>query len=406
MTAQQTCALAPDRTTPRPRMSSYDLREPADAYMTPDAVARAVLGQVDVRPGDRVLEPHGGSGSFVRLLLDQGAVVTATEVNPKLVDAGDPRARWVCGDFLRHRRRYDIVVGNPPFRRWHHHVRHALTMSARAVHMVLPVSTLTDPEMRALVSEGRAPSRVLFLSPNPRFETVGGKTLRIPTVLVSWTARHKGPTSTGVLPCGPKLGSPQTGASDSEHTTPPGVAIELVRMLRFPAGAEVVVPSGALQAASVVAALRVTGVRALPVTRQALLVGELGASWADGVVSAPPTRAFAEWARRALEATRNGGRVGMLASLDVMSSPTNREFWDEHPARITVLPWGVGRGDRGRAWFGLFEWTVGVRGEAEMFFPEPQVEVRWAQPRPSKRTPPSAQTVCADEPLTLIAVGA
>jgi hypothetical protein len=387
-------------------MSSYDLREPADAYMTPDDVARAVLGQVDVRPGDRVLEPHGGSGSFVRLLLEQGAVVTATEVNPKLVDAGDPRARWVCGDFLRQRGRYDIVVGNPPFRRWHHHVRHAFSMSARAVHMLLPVSTLRDPEMRALVNDGRAPSRVLFLSPNPRFETLGGKKHRVPTVLVSWTARHKGPTSTGVLPCSPKRGSVQTGAWDSEHATPWGVAIELDRMLGFPAGAEVLVPSGESLAAWVVTALRVSGVRVSPVTREGLLAGELGASGADGVLAAPPTRAFAEWARRALQATRHGGRVGLLASLDVMSSPTNREFWHEHPARITVLPWGVGRGDRGRAWFGLFEWTVGVRGEPAIHFPEALVESRWAQPRPSKRTPPSAQTVCADEPLTLTALGA
>lgn len=102
------------------------------AYYTPPALARAIvsLAAGERRDGFRsVLEPSCGDGSFLVPLgafdATRRASVTAFDIDPVAAAAARakaPRADVRCGDFfdfcalaLPERRRFDLIVGNPPW---------------------------------------------------------------------------------------------------------------------------------------------------------------------------------------------------------------------------------------------------------------------------------------------------
>src|SRR6266550_1656646 len=70
-------------------------------------VARAIVRDADIGPGDRVIEIGAGLGSLTLALDASGADVVAVELDPALVSAlndvleGHPRVRVVCADAMR-----------------------------------------------------------------------------------------------------------------------------------------------------------------------------------------------------------------------------------------------------------------------------------------------------------------
>ncbi|MBI4564947.1 MAG: hypothetical protein HY716_09680 [Planctomycetes bacterium] len=81
------------------------------AYYTPARLAET-LCRWAVRPGDRVLDPAAGDGVFLRAARALGARAGGFEIDPAAAKA----AGAIRGDFFDHLdRRYDAVVGNPPY---------------------------------------------------------------------------------------------------------------------------------------------------------------------------------------------------------------------------------------------------------------------------------------------------
>lgn len=114
-------------------------RRKLDAYYTPDDLARAlanlVVGDMDVR--SLVLEPNVGGGAWVRAL---PCVFTVDGMDL------DPQARGLAacsrskaGDFLAEdppSDRYDLVIGNPPYRQAMEHIERAMTLAPRVAFLL------------------------------------------------------------------------------------------------------------------------------------------------------------------------------------------------------------------------------------------------------------------------------
>ena len=91
-------------------------------YMTPEAIRRILLDQVELRPGMKVLDPSVGTGEFLREAQNRCPEVNAVgwDIDPKVLDAArlnvpaaelherDALAEWTGDSF-------DLVIGNPPF---------------------------------------------------------------------------------------------------------------------------------------------------------------------------------------------------------------------------------------------------------------------------------------------------
>ena len=120
-------------------------------YATPKPVGDALLRNVDLPDGARVLEPSAGNGNIVRALLalNRSVIVDAVEVH----EGRAAHLRQTCpgvavtvANFLQLRPRpiYELVAMNPPFcgTHWMDHVRQAFEWLAPGGTLlaVLPVS--------------------------------------------------------------------------------------------------------------------------------------------------------------------------------------------------------------------------------------------------------------------------
>jgi len=118
-----------------------------DAYYTPDALALAIVEalQAEGCPLDgEILEPSVGGGAFLRALLacSPRLRLTALDINPEaqgLRAAQEEGLEALPGvDFLSYQpgRRYDLILGNPPYAQAEAHVRHALHCADRVVFLL------------------------------------------------------------------------------------------------------------------------------------------------------------------------------------------------------------------------------------------------------------------------------
>lgn len=102
-------------------------------YSTPAPIARLLAEWAVQEPAAEVLEPGAGDGALVAEIvarLGEGGRLTAVELNggeaARLRERGGARTRVVEGDLFawfaadRPEGRFDAVVGNPPFVRYHH----------------------------------------------------------------------------------------------------------------------------------------------------------------------------------------------------------------------------------------------------------------------------------------------
>ena len=160
-----------------------DVRIKDDRYMTPQPLCWVLLAKLleDIElPRDRlrVLEPHAGSGAWVRTArrLMPAAHITANDVNDDVsrwYEFGADEAR--VGDFLRMRGDFDLVIGNPPYNGAEAHVRHAISLTSRPKAVVAFLLRLGFLESADRIEFWREfpPAVVYPLSERPSF-TGGG----------------------------------------------------------------------------------------------------------------------------------------------------------------------------------------------------------------------------------------
>lgn len=143
-----------------------------DRDYTPIALARACVSVAlaDFDPAARsslsVLEPSSGGGSFVSALAEHG-------ITPATCDL-DPGARRCAdhfeGDFCTYPsgRRFDLIIGNPPFSEALEHADKALELLAPSglLALILPLAFGTH---KADWWESHRPGRVLMVTPRPEF---------------------------------------------------------------------------------------------------------------------------------------------------------------------------------------------------------------------------------------------
>jgi len=94
-------------------------------FFTPRPLVELMADLVNIRPGDRVLDPTCGSGTFMVVAQSRGAEIDGIEVDPELValcrlnlalHGANPRAVQQADLFRRPPTdQWDVVLANPPF---------------------------------------------------------------------------------------------------------------------------------------------------------------------------------------------------------------------------------------------------------------------------------------------------
>lgn len=172
-------------------------RVEGDRYYTPDAVADALVGLLDVR-GAMCMEPHVGGGAFARALRKHGARrVHGFDVDPNATGREDCESSNTL-DFLACPYLHpspDWIVGNPPYRDAEAHIRHALAVTGRHVAFLLRLAILESAQ-RAPLWAAHPPRRVWVLSERPSF-SVDGKTDSAAYAWVWWDRQYRGEPTLG-----------------------------------------------------------------------------------------------------------------------------------------------------------------------------------------------------------------
>ena len=133
-------------------------------FPTPMPLAARMARLAQLRPGDRVLEPSGGTGNIVRAVIDEAGKtgitlggITAVEINGRLAAAlaATTGAEVVAADFLTKTVEdlngpFDRILMNPPFVRGADvdHVLHALEMLAAGGRLIAMVANGPKQEKR------------------------------------------------------------------------------------------------------------------------------------------------------------------------------------------------------------------------------------------------------------------
>jgi protein-L-isoaspartate O-methyltransferase len=116
-------------------------RKLAGFFPTPRHIIDQMLGLVQLKGSDRILEPSCGKGDILDAVLELApdANVTAIEFNRNLEEVLQAKGHEVAfGDFLEHHGEYDCIVMNPPFENGQDidHVRHAFSLLAPGGRLV------------------------------------------------------------------------------------------------------------------------------------------------------------------------------------------------------------------------------------------------------------------------------
>lgn len=177
-------------------------RDALDRYYTPDDLASAIVRHIvapHLTPGDVVIEPSAGGGSFVRALQAAEARVLAIDIDPDAPALHDGDADWTMrGDWseVAHRPSGAVaVVGNPPYRGWEAHAEAAI-QCAPVVAMLLR-SAATSGGERAEWWAAHPHAEKWELSERPSF--TGGGTDSSDYCVIVWLRGRTGPATSRML---------------------------------------------------------------------------------------------------------------------------------------------------------------------------------------------------------------
>ena len=180
--------------------------DPLDRCYTPKALAQAIVDQLDIRPGDTVLEGAVGSGAFVEALLAAGADLWVNDLDPDAAGlrmvAPERASQADFGQWDAERPaswpvRFDWIIGNPPFKRADEHVAVAFR-HARRVCFILR-STWYGAGFRADLLNIMIPQRKTLPGPRPPFRLDRKSPDPAPPLVVDWKVGVPGPASNRVL---------------------------------------------------------------------------------------------------------------------------------------------------------------------------------------------------------------
>ena len=160
-------------------------RDPLDFYRTPRSAVEAILPHL--RLDGLILEPSAGDGAILAALRDRGVPyhnLEAVEIDYKRSMICGQYCATYCGDFRHWRapRRYDLVIGNPPYKHAQRFVERSLAIG-ETVAMLLRLGFLESLK-RARFHRAH-PADVFVFSRRPSF-LGGGKTYPAPFAWFVW----------------------------------------------------------------------------------------------------------------------------------------------------------------------------------------------------------------------------
>jgi len=129
----------------------HDQQNAKGFYPTPSHIADKMLKGINWLMVDTVLEPSAGKGDLAEIVLRKSKNIDCIEIDPNLryILAGK-KFRVVHDDFLTFngKKRYDLIVMNPPFDRGAEHLLHALgllELHGGSAVCLLNAETLRNP---------------------------------------------------------------------------------------------------------------------------------------------------------------------------------------------------------------------------------------------------------------------
>lgn len=166
--------------------SAVSSRRELDFYPTPPDATHALMRFLDL-PKMQIWEPACGDGAMSRVIEGYGHDVISTDIRETGYGMGGV-------DFLASNTRgNEAIITNPPFNLSEQFIRHAFTLNARIVAMLLKSQYWHAAKRRALF-ERYPPAYVLPLTWRPDF--MGGERGGAPTMEVCWTVWIQGDTDT------------------------------------------------------------------------------------------------------------------------------------------------------------------------------------------------------------------
>lgn len=179
-----------------PERAGHGTRDPTDYYATTPDLARLVVRAVAefVRAPKEILEPGCGAGTWLVELREQwpDAEVRGIEIHEDLAEFSRSRGFSVrTGDLLNNELGdYDLIIGNPPFRRLDDLVPLLLDHLRPGGHLVLllRLNYLAGQDRFASLWQSRPPALVWPLPARPGFSP-DGATDATDYAIYSWTAK-------------------------------------------------------------------------------------------------------------------------------------------------------------------------------------------------------------------------
>lgn len=154
-------------------------RDTLDRYYTQQALADAAVRRVvhsigPLSADDAILEPHSGHGAFVRALrsLCQTVIVDTCDVDPEAFQGDDHHVGLF--EEWQPAKRYDLIIGNPPFSDATRQIDHALSLltPTGTLAFLLPLQFWGSVE-RSGWWPTHMPSQVNVVRPRPSFSGTG-----------------------------------------------------------------------------------------------------------------------------------------------------------------------------------------------------------------------------------------
>jgi hypothetical protein len=173
----------------QPSLLAHSQRKPVqgerralDRYYTPRLVADSCVSLLDIEDGEHCLEPQAGGGSFVDALKARTRHVYANDLDPRARGLRSvPPMRRRIGDFLLWKpetvaRKFDRIVGNPPYQGAEDHVAHALELvrDGGDVAFLLRLGIVASKGRYQRMYSGAMKPRAVFVLANRPSFTQGG----------------------------------------------------------------------------------------------------------------------------------------------------------------------------------------------------------------------------------------